>query len=183
MTFKLLITQTKQDGTKNKVEIENSEPFQNQDRLFDFLLPLLQPESAAYVNKFPDFDFVELDAAPAPEEVAKTIAPKPKPNPVLKPKPEPEKVPISKLPLFQRPVSDRETGVVQIHCVNCGLETAKHANVRDTFYPCPTCETKLFMYPLSEVRGEPNELGVSFKANRVYETPRERWERENGHRA
>lgn len=196
MSFKLLITQTKADGTTNKIELENSEAIQNQSEMLQFLRPLLYeiPEAANSIVECKPTEQVDKEweerlakekeqarqeAKEAAEQYEEPVrAPQrtfgPPERTVLKPKPLAE--PVKKEVKY----ADLETGVVQIHCPKCGLKTAKHARIRDTYFPCPRCDTKLFLKPVNgEVRGKPDLMGVSFRANNIYLTRQERWEQDN----
>lgn len=161
MSFKLVITQTKADGTQSKIELENSEAVIDQAALLSFLQPLIQDTPAPADDLLPIQKAYESLPTPDPEK-----------DPLVKNTNEPK----AKAEVIE---DKRETGVVQIHCPKCGLETAKHTPIKASYFPCPTCKTKLFLYALNEVRGKPNERGVSFKANNIYRTAQERYDMTN----
>lgn len=180
MSFKLNITQIKADGTRTKIELDNSKPLTDQAAMLEFLRPLLYEPEPLRLSDF-SFDFED-----EPAEEPKEMEPEPE-EPKPEPQVEPERKPIinrTKTEPVEKAVvrqySDRETGIAQIHCPKCGLETAKHVPVKSSYIHCPTCKVKLFLYPLSDVRGEPNRLGVSFKANNVFLSAQEKWEMRNG---
>lgn len=184
MTFKLEITTVKENGEKTNIKLENSEALQNQSDLFNLLRPLIsnQQQEPVFIDiegptiaplMRTELKKETLDVEAAAEKAAAKMEFDKKEFINRIKQPTPEKIVVKK-------VSERETGVAQIHCPNCGLQTAKHTPVKNSYIPCTTCSTKLFLYALNDVRGEPNELGVSFKANSVYMTAEERWKERNG---
>lgn len=68
--------------------------------------------------------------------------------------------------------------IAAIHCPNCGLETAKQVRLKAQFTPCPTCKTRLFLWPINDHK--PGDFGQTYRANSVYLTVRERWEQQHG---
>lgn len=172
MAFKLTITQTGKDGLQSKIELENSEALQDQGAMLAFLQPLIQnPELASFTALKYEEAFQEM---PEPDAALDPIA-SDTDGSTLELITE-ETPPVKK-------ISDREKGIAEIHCPTCGRITSQMVPVKNSFVWCPSkdCKTKLFLYPLHEVRGEPNAQGVSFKASRLYKSFEERVAAKDGY--